>query len=66
MRIRDARPGDGEALAVIWLEEGRYYDSSPTELVVIGPARAHRIEMVPGKDVLERMPQDITGGAHTV
>lgn len=25
MEIRDSRPGDGEALAAMWLEEGRYY-----------------------------------------
>jgi ribosomal protein S18 acetylase RimI-like enzyme len=25
--IRDSRPGDGEALAAMWLEEGRYYAS---------------------------------------
>jgi GNAT superfamily N-acetyltransferase len=25
VEIRDSRPGDGEALAAMWLEEGRYY-----------------------------------------
>jgi GNAT superfamily N-acetyltransferase len=60
VEIRDARPGDGEALARMWLEEGRYYAALDPEVF-----------QVPAEDGLadwieERLALPLEGGRHLV
>jgi len=60
VEIRDARPGDGEALARMWLEEGRYYAALEPELF-----------RVPTEDGLAgwieaRLGRPLEGGRHLV